>query len=405
MLSTDEPTYDISENELLGEFAAEVTAHVSSLLTQHEAKFEPGKYLRKLLAICRYAGITRIADLTGLDRLGLPAAQTIRPSALSEVTSLGRGRSITHAAIGAIMEAFERYHAEMVPAKSTVLGNADELAIPEGLFDRQLVNSTNSDWRQTPTRWIAAYDLRSGSRQIVPLELVHTRYTDPPPDFDGLFVRTTTGLACHSTWHQAAAHGLFECIERDAIARAFDTHGFFDRHRLAPESLGPAVNRLIGLLAEHDISVGFWHAPSPTGIAVVWCQTIEIGAGHPVLALPTEGYSAGQDFAKAAKNALCEALATRAGAISGARDDQTTGHYHRRVDGPVAKARQLILNPVSFTQVVENRPVSTLQDLFDRVADAELGPVFAVPLGSNSNGPVRCVRILMPRSRPFSIVR
>ncbi|MBZ9791964.1 YcaO-like family protein [Rhizobium sp. 3T7] len=404
MLSTDEPTYDISPSELLGEFAAAVAAHLGSLLFEAEVDLAD-EYLRRLLPICRHAGITRIADLTGLDRLGLPVAQTIRPSALSEVTSLGRGRSITHAAIGAIMEALERYHAELVPAKSTVLGSADELAIPEGLFDRQLVNSTNPAWRQTPTRWIAAYDLCSGSRQMVPLELVHTRYTDPPPDFDGLFLRTTTGLACHSTWHQAAAHGLFECIERDAIARAFDTHGFFDRHRLAPESLRPAVSRLIGCLAEHNISAGLWHAPSPTGIAVVWCQTIEIGAGHPVLALPTEGYSAGQDVAQAAETALREALATRAGAISGARDDQTAGHYHKRVDGIIEKARQLILNPVSFTPVVESRPVSTLQDLLDRVEDAELGPVFAVPLGSNFDGPVRCVRILIPRSHPFSIVR
>ncbi|SEI08313.1 ribosomal protein S12 methylthiotransferase accessory factor [Rhizobium tibeticum] len=404
MSSTGEPTDGTSDNELLGAFAEEVTVHLSSPLAR-EAEDDPGIYLRGLLPMCRHAGITRIADLTGLDRLTLPAVQTIRPNALSEVTSLGRGRSIQHAAIGAIMEALERYYAELLPAKSAVLASADELAIPEGLFDTQLVNSTNAAWRQTPTLWIAAHDLRSGSRQMVPLELVHTRYTDPPPDFDGLFLRNTTGLACHSTWHQAAAHALFECIERDAIARAFSTHGFFDRHRLAPESLGAAVNRRIGLLAEHSISVGFWLAPSPTGIAVVWCQSIEIGAGHPALALPTEGYCAGQNLHQAAENALLEALATRAGAISGARDDQTAGHYHKRVDGVIAKARQLILEPVSFTPVAEIRSVSTLQELLDYVTDAALGPVLAILLGSNSDGPVRCVRILMPRSRPFSIMR
>ncbi|CDM62956.1 MULTISPECIES: YcaO-like family protein [Rhizobium] len=404
MSSSGEPTYGTSDNELLGAFAEEVTVHLCSPLAQ-EAQDDPGIYLRELLPICRHAGITRIADLTGLDRLALPAVQTIRPSALSEVTSLGRGRSIPHAAIGAIMEALERYYAELLPAKSAVLASADELAIPEGLFDTQLVNSTNAAWRRTPTLWIAAYDLHSGSRQMVPLELVHTRYTDPPPDFDGLFLRTTTGLACHSTSHQAAAHALFECIERDAIARAFDTHGFFDRHRLAPGSLGPAVNRRIERLAERAISAGFWLAPSPTGIAVVWCQTIEIGARHPVLALPTEGYCAGQNLHQAAENALLEALATRAGAISGARDDQTAGHYHKRVDRVIAKARQLILNPASFSPVAEIRPVSTLQEMLDCVIDAALGPVLAVPLGSNCDGPVRCARILMPRGRPFSIVR
>jgi ribosomal protein S12 methylthiotransferase accessory factor len=405
LLSPDEPRRDIPEDKLLGEFAAEVSSHLSSSLSKDDTKVDPDTYLRRLLPICRQAGITRIADVTGLDRLRLPVAQTVRPAALSEVTSLGRGRSIAQAAIGAIMEALERYYAELAPARSAVLASADELATPEGLFDSQLDDRASTAWRRTPTIWIAGYDLRTGCSQMVPLELVHTRYTDPPPTFDGLFLRTTTGLACHSTWHQAAAHALFECIERDAIARAFDTHGFFDRYRLDPESLGPAVDRLTGFLAEHDISVGFWHARSPTGIAVVWCQTIEVGAGHPVLALPTEGYSAGRDLAQAAENALREALATRAGAISGARDDQTAGHYHKRVDSIVAKARQLILNPDSFTQIVEGRPVSSLQDLLDRIADTGLGPVLAVPLGSNPDGPVRCVRMLMPRARPFSVVR
>ncbi len=404
MLSTDEPNGAISGGDLLDEFAAEVAANRRASLGRAEVD-PPGEYLRRLLPICRHAGITRVADLTGLDRLGLPTVQAIRPAALSEVTSLGRGRSMAHAAIGAIMETLERHYAELVPATCAVLGSADELAIPEDLFDRQLDDHATSAWRSKPTLWIMGYDLFLRHTQMVPLELVHTRYTDPPPDFDGLFLRTTTGLACHSTWHQATAHALFECIERDAIARAFDTHGFFDRYRLSPESLGPAIDHLTGLLAEHKISAGFWHAPSPTGVSVVWCQTIELGAGHPVLALPTEGYSAGQDLAEAAENALREALAARAGAISGARDDQTTRHYHKRVDSIVAKARQLILDPVSFTQIVEAPPISSLEDLLDRVDDTELGPVLAVPLGSHPDGPVRCVRMLMPRARPFNVVR
>jgi ribosomal protein S12 methylthiotransferase accessory factor len=196
---------------------------------------------RRLLPFSRRAGITRLADLTGLDRLGLPVAQAIQPAALSEVTSLGRGRSMAHAAIGAIMETLERHYAELVPATSAVLGSADELAIPEGLFDRQLDDHATSAWRSKPTLWIMGYDLCLRHSQMVPLELVHTRYTDPPPDFDGLFLRTTTGLACHSTWHQATAHALLECIERDAIARAFDTHGFFDRNRLSPRASVPPL--------------------------------------------------------------------------------------------------------------------------------------------------------------------
>ena len=70
----------------------------------------------------------------------------------------------------------------------------------------------------------------------VPLEVVHTCYSDPPPSGDGAFLRSTTGLACHTHAYNAFLHGLFECIERDAIARAFVTHGFFERYRLVLSS-------------------------------------------------------------------------------------------------------------------------------------------------------------------------
>ena len=401
MLSSGER---LIEDELLANLAEDVASNRVSPLYHEEKPTDLAAFLSRLRPICRQVGVTRIADLTGLDRLGLPVAQAIRPHALSEVTALGRGPSIKHAAVGAIMEALERHYAETIPVDRIVHSSADELDVPEMLFDRQLTGP-HPTWRQAQIPWIAGQDLMTGSRRMAPFELVHTHYTDPPADFDGLFLRTTTGLACHSSWHQAVAHGLFECVERDALARAFATHGFFDRQRLSPDSLGSSVAQLAGLLAKHNITAGFWQAPSPTGISVVWCQTIEIGAGHPILALPTEGYSAGPDLKVAAETALLEALATRAGAISGARDDQTAKHYHRRIDEIVSRARALILDPVSSTQGVEGRPVSTLEDLLVRIADADLGPVIAIPLGSNSDATVCCVRILLPRSRPFSIVR
>ena len=65
------------------------------------------------MAACRRCGVTRVGDLTGLDRIGLPVAQAVRPEALSEVTSLGRGLSKAEAAVGAIMEALERFFAKV----------------------------------------------------------------------------------------------------------------------------------------------------------------------------------------------------------------------------------------------------------------------------------------------------
>ena len=52
-------------------------------------------------------GITRIADVTGLDRIGIPVAIAVRPSALSISVSQGKGTTIESAMMGAIMESID----------------------------------------------------------------------------------------------------------------------------------------------------------------------------------------------------------------------------------------------------------------------------------------------------------
>ena len=360
---------------------------------------------RAILPLCRQAQITRLADITGLDRIGLPVVQAVRPAALSEVTSLGRGLSKTEAAVGAIMESLERFYAERIPSHRVFLATADELSVPDKLF-RNLVLPHCKDWRTNTIPWINGVNVATGHVQPIPLELVHTCYTDPPPPYDGVFIRTTTGLACHTTLYAAFLHGLFECIERDALARAFATHGFFDHMRLAPVGLGDAVDHIITLAAEWGISLGLWYAPSPAKVPVVWCQAIETGPGEPILALPTEGYSAGSTLAIATLSAVLEALATRAGAISGARDDQTREHYRKRTDANVAKARQLILEQSSFKQSVapDWLAVPSISSLIDRVVSS-LGPVLAVLLGTDTATGVKCVRTVLPGALPFSVLR
>lgn len=376
-------------------------------LTQHPSPIEADQCFRAILPLCRRARITRLGDLTGLDRLGLPVAQAVRPDALSEVTSLGRGLSTMDAAIGAIMESLERYYSESIPSDRVFLATANDLNIADGLFENLVVPNCQGNWRTSTIPWITGVNVATGSAQPVPLELVHTCYTDPPPLHDGVFLRSTTGLACHMTPYGAFVHGLFECIERDAIARAFATHGFLDRMRIAPTGLGDQVDHILSLAGERWISFALWHAPSPAKVPVVWCQTIETGPGEPMLALPTEGYSAGPNIEIAASSAMLEALAARAGAISGTRDDQTREHYRKSTDAMVARARQLILEESFSMQSAEAGwlAVPDLNTLIDRVLSAGLGPVLAVHAGSDTETDVQCVRTILPGALPFSIVR
>lgn len=360
--------------------------------------------LEQLLPFCRRFGITRLADITGLDHIGLPVVQAVRPAALSEVTALGRGTSLAQATIGAIMETCERYFAEAIPVARIIHATADELALEPGLFESIVRHDGAAGWRSRRLPWIMGVELPSGEAAPVPLELVHTRYTQPPPQGDGVFTRSTTGLACHRSAREALLHGLFECIERDAMARAFRTHGFFERHRISP----PQTAELLRAAGDTGISTAFWQAPSPTGLPVTWCQAIETGPERPLLALPTEGYSARPSIGAACEDALREALVTRAAAISGARDDQTAPHYG---EGPfaraLAQARDLILNGARQAMPADEMvsPAASLAELLAVVAAAKLGPVFAVPLGVDDEAGIVCIRTVLARAQAFSIIR
>ncbi len=61
------------------------------------------------------AGITRVADITNLDRIGIPVFSCIRPTAESGAITVynGKGATVEESRISAIMEGIERYSSEL----------------------------------------------------------------------------------------------------------------------------------------------------------------------------------------------------------------------------------------------------------------------------------------------------
>src|SRR5258706_3900116 len=64
-------------------------------------------------------GITRVANVTGLDRIGIPVVMACRPNSRSVAVSQGKGVNLWAAKASAVMETIEGYHAEniMLPLK------------------------------------------------------------------------------------------------------------------------------------------------------------------------------------------------------------------------------------------------------------------------------------------------
>src|SRR3954469_10768442 len=79
--------------------------------------------VQPLLAV---AGITRVADLTGLDRIGIPVFSVCRPNSRSISVAMGKGVTAVAAKVSGVMEALESFQAENIAAPLR-LGSAAEL--------------------------------------------------------------------------------------------------------------------------------------------------------------------------------------------------------------------------------------------------------------------------------------
>jgi ribosomal protein S12 methylthiotransferase accessory factor len=301
--------------------------------------------LAKLMSWLDAIGITRVADLTGLDRLGIPVMQAVRPSSLSNAVSQGKGGDATAAAISAILESAEARFAESASTFDVEVASANTLRIARGRFDKHLLADAPPAWRDGDIGWVKGTDLLADAEDFLPFELVHTAYVTPALPYHGVFASSTTGLAAALAEEDATAHAILECIERDAIARAHRVHGFFHRHRLDPTTIDdPGIRELLDHLTEHGMLAGLWHAPSPTGVPVIWCHLIEAAPTESaLLPMPADGSAARLDPADAIRHAIYEAAQARLAAISGARDDITRASYPKYPDRVAINAHRRLL--------------------------------------------------------------
>ena len=75
----------------------------------------PEATLRAALPLAMSLGVTRCADLTGLDTLGIPVYCAIRPRGLTLQVANGKGCSDIAAKVSALMEAIEHAWVERPP--------------------------------------------------------------------------------------------------------------------------------------------------------------------------------------------------------------------------------------------------------------------------------------------------
>ncbi|WP_432252325.1 YcaO-like family protein [Streptomyces sp. HNM1019] len=275
-----------------------------------------------LLPLLGEYGITRLADVTGLDTLGIPVVMSVRPLATTLSVSQGKGASKLLARLSAAMEAIELWHAENAVPPPTLSGvAASGLRLPYDVTElRWPAGSLICE--HTRLDWIDAQLLPSGQTVPVPRGAVVLGEMPDSWQVPGL-TNTSNGLASGNTLAEATVHALYEVIERDSVtveaAMPVQERRCIDPASVDDEHCADLISRISsagGFLELEDIP-GRTHVPCMS--ARLWHEDLASSVMH--------GTGAHGDPAVALSRAITEAAQSRLTQISGARDDIASARY------------------------------------------------------------------------------
>ena len=171
----------------------------------------------RLRGIGNTLGVTRIADITGLDRVGIPVYSAIVPSSEDGISVYnGKGLRPIDAKVGALMESIERQTA-LKTRLPYIEATYRQLSQHARTLDPWKINQALFEdfTPESPCCWVRGTDLFSEEEVWVPAHLAGYLWNDVPHG-SPFTVSDSNGLASGNNRLEAVYHALCELIERDA---------------------------------------------------------------------------------------------------------------------------------------------------------------------------------------------
>lgn len=348
-------------------------------------------------------GITRVANVTGLDVIGIPVVMVARPNSRGLAVSQGKGITLDAAKASGIMESIEHWHGEHLHRPLWKASTAEVAAGSRIIDIERLPRATGGSLNPArPVLWVEGVDLLDGSPVWVPEEVVGMDCTLPGITSTH-FASTSNGLASGNHPLEAITHALCEVIERDAKT-------LFD---LLPRSIGrnrrldlstitnPDSRALIERCHAAGVTVAAWDATSDIGIPVVTCEIFDTEP-NPFRPLPVSaGHGCHPSRDVAFQRALTEAAQSRLTYISGARDDNYYSEYAVAAnDESLAHQRDVLTSeaPRSFVELPHHQTGSMQEDvelILDLLTGVGLSEVVVVDL-TRPEFEIPVVRVIVP---------
>ena len=388
----------------------------------------PSETLRRIRPMAAEIGITRLANVTGLDWVGVPVYNAIRPNSRSLSVSQGKGATPDAAKVSALMESIEYWHAEHISlplrheAYQQLVRETDVVDIHQ-LPLRGGLDSIGEGPRETPARatlrpelptfWVQGLELLSDRPMWLPFEMV--RLNKVGLDYaQNTFRVDSNGLASGNSTAEAAVHALCELIERDALTlwwQRVRQPADVEANKLDLETVDDAVCQ--DLLARFDtagIQVAAWDVTSDTGIPTYQCCVVERQerAGWRSFGA-SWGYGAHPATEIALARALTEAAQSRVTMIAGSRDDNFPTQYAAQFDpDKLASVRRVFFANPGRTDFQTRTGMSTptsdgdLMALLTALRTADLDCVILVELTQPDIG-IPTVKAVVPGLEYFSL--
>jgi YcaO-like protein with predicted kinase domain len=321
----------------------------------------PSETLARFRPLASRMGITRLGNITGFDRIGIPVVVAARPNSRSVSVSQGKGLDLSQAMTSALMEAIEGFHAEEVGGGRHAA--YCDLAANRRVVDPVTLCTTGRPFDVNATiSWLEGFDLLGQEPCWVPSEIVHTDYTQP---LDGYFLAGSNGLASGNHLIEAISSAVCELVERDAVA-LWSASGIRVRARRALDiaSIDDADCR--ALLEKYDkagIDVRIWNVTTDVGIAAFLCDIRDSSATEPRGLRHFHGAGCHPDRAVALARALSEAAQTRLTYITGIRDDLLPSEYEEPPSAEIVDALLDALSQENESHVFREVPGFTADEL------------------------------------------
>jgi thioglycine synthase len=403
----------------------------------------PNLTLENIKPLSKIIGLTRLADITGLDVLAIPNYSAVVPGTEDYIwVYSGKGSTRNHAMASALMESIERYSSlpntdnrNLIQSSYKELSKKYTVVHPD-----QICEPTRFQFRDDmQTDYLSGFDLLNNEEVMVPASLALFRYEPRPPSVNPFSFYHTNGLASGNVMEEAVCHSLCELIERDAlslaelrasaipfyylryIANALKSHGFptapvtidkfkdesgiFSDVDFSDMEFEPLLT-LLKIFKRNNISLIVKEITTEIGIPSFNAASVEwVTHDYGYLA---EGHGTHPDARIALLRAITEVSQTRAANIQGARDDLRKIKYSQENTDEKRSWRFVPSDrKIKYSEITSFYNADILDDInliLDRLRRAGLTQAIIVNL-TNPRLKVPVVRAIVPGLETFKITK